>query len=266
MRNILKAEFKKLRSSVFMYVLLALTFILPLINSGFLALISNLVEGEDVGGLLDVLNAPYTYAVSFNPTNNVGLLLIITIVVLGSNDFSQNTIRNKIIAGYSKDKIFLSSLVFNLIIAVATMLIYSSSTYLFHGLFNGFVAGEFWQIFKYGVIAYSSIVVIYTIATILTYHFKNIVAPLLITIGILLGVFAVYSILTSVPKNIVDFSFVRHVVPLVNLLSPSFNLNPTSVSIALETKLWWGDLLVNVGHTAWLILLGISVARKTDYK
>lgn len=266
MKNILKAEFKKLRSSVFMYILLALTVILPFLNSGFLALIDRLVGEADVGGLLGLFNAPYAYAVSFSPTNNVGLLLMITIVVLGANDFSQNTIRNKIIAGYSKQTIFFSTLIYNLIIVGVTMLIYSSATYLFHGLFNGFVAGDFLQIFKYGVIAYSSLIIVYTITTLLTYHFKNIIAPLLITLGSLLGVFALTSILMSIPTQIVDLSFVKHVVPVINLLGPSFDINPSNTSISIVTDLWWVDLLVNMAYIVLFMILGVSIANKTDYK
>ena len=160
MLNILKAEFKKLRSAVFMYILIGLAIILPLINSGFLALINKIVGEGEAGNIFDIFNTPYSYATSFSPLNNIGLLLIITIVVLGANDFSQNTIRNKIIAGYPKHTIFLASLVYNLIIMFGLMFVYTTATYLSSSLFNGFIAGEFWIIFRFGVIAYSSLMVI----------------------------------------------------------------------------------------------------------
>ena len=73
----------------------------------------------------------------------------------------------KIIAGYPKPIIFLSSLIYNLVIMTLIMLTHTSATYLFNGVFNGFVASEFLDVFKYGVIGFSSLFVVYTLVTVL---------------------------------------------------------------------------------------------------
>ena len=266
MVNILKAEFKKLRSAVFIYILIALAIILPLINTGFLALIAKLLETSEVSDFLTIINTPYAYAASFSPLNNIGLLLFITVVVFAANDFTQNTIRNKIIAGYEKPTIFLASLSFNLIIMLTLMFLYSSTTYVATAAFSGFKASEFWIIFKFGVIAYSSLVVVYTLLTLLTYHFKNIIAPLLITLGILFGLLMIYSLLLNVPTTLMDFTFLEHVFPVIRLINPRFIVNNEVLTLTVDTSLWWVDLLSNLGHLTWLTLLGIHVSRTTDYK
>ncbi len=266
MKNMLKADFKKIFSAKSIYVLLAIAILIPFVTSGLLSLIESLLSGTGLEAFPNIFSAAYLYSASFSPTNNVGIIVLITLVVLGANEFSQNTIRNKIIAGYPKPIIFLSSLIYNLVIMTLIMLTHTSATYLFNGVFNGFVASEFLDVFKYGVIGFSSLFVVYTLVTVLLFKFKNIVSPLLITFVSLIFINSVYSVLNSITAEEVDFTFLQHVFPIIRVLSPTMLINLESISISIETHLWWVDLLVNLVHVTWLTFLGIFVTKKTDFK
>lgn len=268
MKNILKAEFRKFFNSKFTFILLGIALIIPLFTTGGIKLLFSIADdgSGNVDEIIRLLSGPRLYATSFNLLNNVGLLLLITVVVLGSNDFSQNTIRNKIIAGYKKEVIYLSSLIYNLIIMALVMFIYSGATYLFYIAFNSFILSEFLTVLSFATIAFSGLATFYALVTIFIYKNKNIVGPLLISIGILILLIALYQVMVVFSTPSMDLRVIQHVFPIIRVLNPSFVFNTDTMGVDLDTSLWWVSLLVNLGHLSWLTLLGTRVAKKTDYK
>lgn len=106
-------------------------------------------------------------------------MMIIFISLIVAQDFSQFTVRNKIIAGYSRTKIYFNVLIVNLVLALGTTFINSSSTYLTALLFQGFQNPEFWEVFKFGLIGYSSVMMLFAFNTLLVVNFKKATGPLL---------------------------------------------------------------------------------------
>jgi len=195
MKKLLIADLRRIFKGKGIYVLMTLGFIFPAISALIVQLSGLAADVAELGDLAaEVFNPVALYAGSFNPTQNIGLILLIVVAVLISGEFTNNTIRNKIVAGHSKTSLFLSSLVTVLTYVFVVVLVNSSFTYLFNSISFGFGLQPFSAYFKRGLVAYSSIFVIYTIMTLLTYQFKNLAGPL----GLVLGIYFVLMMISTI--------------------------------------------------------------------
>ena len=195
MKKLLIADLRRIFKGKGIYVLMILGFIFPAISALIVQLSGLANDVAELGDLAaEVFNPVALYAGSFNPTQNIGLILLIVVAVLISGEFTNNTIRNKIVAGHSKTSLFLSSLVTVLTYVFVVVLVNSSFTYLFNSISFGFGLQPFSACFKRGLVAYSSIFVIYTIMTLLTYQFKNLAGPL----GLVLGIYFVLMMISTI--------------------------------------------------------------------
>lgn len=193
MKKLLIADLRRIFKGKGIYVLMILGFIFPAISALIVQLSGPPADVAELGDLAaEVFNPVALYAGSFNPTQNIGLILLIVVAVLISGEFTNNTIRNKIVAGHSKTSLFLSSLVTVLTYVFVVVLVNSSFTYLFNSI--SFGLQPFSDYFKRGLVAYSSIFVIYTIMTLLTYQFKNLAGPL----GLVLGIYFVLMMISTI--------------------------------------------------------------------
>ena len=108
MRNLYTADLKRiLKSKLFMATcILAGVFALinPLLNK---LLFEALDLGELLGSMVTAKSMTFT---SFLPGDNLGLVMPILIAISVCQDFSQGTVRNKIICGKSRTAIYLSHL------------------------------------------------------------------------------------------------------------------------------------------------------------
>jgi len=259
MKTLLIADLRRIFKGKGIYVLMTLGFIFPAI-SALIVQLSGLAANDvaELGDLAaEVFNPVALYAGSFNPTQNIGLILLIVVGVLISGEFTNNTIRNKIVAGHSKTSLFLSSLVTVLTYVFVVILVNSSFTYLFNSISFGFGLQPFSAYFKRGLVAYSSIFVIYTIMTLLTYQFKNLAGPL----GLVLGIYFVLMMISTIV-----FSFnggTGFKAKVLFYIFPFLYLSGIATPIKLE---WLWATLTNVGYLALLTTLGILLANRTDYK
>jgi ABC-type transport system involved in multi-copper enzyme maturation permease subunit len=257
MKKLLIADLRRIFKGKGIYVLMILGFIFPAI-SALIVQLSGLAANDvaELGDLAaEVFNPVALYAGSFNPTQNIGLILLIVVAVLISGEFTNNTIRNKIVAGHSKTSLFLSSLVTVLTYVFVVVLVNSSFTYLFNSI--SFGLQPFSDYFKRGLVAYSSIFVIYTIMTLLTYQFKNLAGPL----GLVLGIYFVLMMISTIV-----FSFnggTGFKAKVLFYIFPFLYLSGIATPIKLE---WLWATLTNVGYLALLTTLGILLANRTDYK
>jgi ABC-type transport system involved in multi-copper enzyme maturation permease subunit len=257
MKKLLIADLRRIFKGKGIYVLMILGFIFPAI-SALIVQLSGLAA-DDVAELGDlaaeVFNPVALYAGSFNPTQNIGLILLIVVGVLISGEFTNNTIRNKIVAGHSKTSLFLSSLVTVLTYVFVVVLVNSSFTYLFNSI--SFGLQPFSDYFKRGLVAYSSIFVIYTIMTLLTYQFKNLAGPL----GLVLGIYFVLMMISTIVFSFNEGTGFK--AKVLFYIFPFLYLSGIATPIKLE---WLWATLTNVGYLALLTTLGILLANRTDYK
>lgn len=256
MKKLLIADLRRIFKGKGIYVLMTLGFIFPAISALIVQLSGLAGDVAELGDLaVEVFNPVALYAGSFNPTQNIGLILLIVVAVLISGEFTNNTIRNKIVAGHSKTSLFLSSLVTVLTYVFVVVLVNSSFTYLFNSI--SFGLQPFSDYFKRGLVAYSSIFVIYTIMTLLTYQFKNLAGPL----GLVLGIYFVLMMISTIV-----FSFnggTGFKAKVLFYIFPFLYLSGIATPIKLE---WLWATLTNVGYLALLTTLGILLANRTDYK
>lgn len=256
MKKLLIADLRRIFKGKGIYVLMILGFIFPAISALIVQLSGLAADVAELGDLAaEVFNPVALYAGSFNPTQNIGLILLIVVAVLISGEFTNNTIRNKIVAGHSKTSLFLSSLVTVLTYVFVVVLVNSSFTYLFNSI--SFGLQPFSDYFKRGLVAYSSIFVIYTIMTLLTYQFKNLAGPL----GLVLGIYFVLMMISTIV-----FSFnggTGFKAKVLFYIFPFLYLSGIATPIKLE---WLWATLTNVGYLALLTTLGILLANRTDYK
>lgn len=257
MKKLLIADLRRIFKGKGIYVLMTLGFIFPAI-SALIVQLSGLAANDvaELGDLAaEVFNPVALYAGSFNPTQNIGLILLIVVGVLISGEFTNNTIRNKIVAGHSKTSLFLSSLVTVLTYVFVVVLVNSSFTYLFNSI--SFGLQPFSDYFKRGLVAYSSIFVIYTIMTLLTYQFKNLAGPL----GLVLGIYFVLMMISTIVFSFNEGTGFK--AKVLFYIFPFLYLSGIATPIKLE---WLWATLTNVGYLALLTTLGILLANRTDYK
>lgn len=256
MKKLLIADLRRIFKGKGIYVLMILGFIFPAISALIVQLSGLANDVAELGDLAaEVFNPVALYAGSFNPTQNIGLILLIVVGVLISGEFTNNTIRNKIVAGHSKTSLFLSSLVTVLTYVFVVVLVNSSFTYLFNSI--SFGLQPFSDYFKRGLVAYSSIFVIYTIMTLLTYQFKNLAGPL----GLVLGIYFVLMMISTIVFSFNEGTGFK--AKVLFYIFPFLYLSGIATPIKLE---WLWATLTNVGYLALLTTLGILLANRTDYK
>ncbi|MBR7111314.1 MAG: hypothetical protein IKC75_00080 [Clostridia bacterium] len=126
MRDLYVTDLKRiLKDKLFMVTcILAGVFALitPLLNK---VLFEALDMGELLGGMINAKSMLFT---SLLPGDNLGLIMPILIAIVVCKDFSQGTVRNKIISGKSRAAIFLSHLLSAATVICTLMLLHALLT------------------------------------------------------------------------------------------------------------------------------------------
>ena len=104
----------------------------------FLYLFIDLSMESLFGENIKFLTGPNMLLTSFNPADNFGLAIPICIITFICLEFTQGTIRNKIIGGHSKFKIYLALFLSGLVLAFSLLLVYSGLCTLIGIIFGGF--------------------------------------------------------------------------------------------------------------------------------
>ena len=140
MGRLLKAFFFKLSRD--------LTFRITLIIGAVMAVaISLLYFGmqkfllDELGGGVEgvkLVCGQMMFTTSMSPVQNYGLVIPINLIIFTCLEFSQGTIRNKIIAGNSKFKIYASLYVTGLVFALSLLSVYILICTGFGAIFGGF--------------------------------------------------------------------------------------------------------------------------------
>ena len=122
MFDLLKADLKRVfKDKLFMILcIIAGAFILftPLLYKALFSAI----DMEDMMGM--AINAKTLLFAAFSPSSDLGLIMPILVMIVLCKDFSQGTVRNKIICGKSRSQIFLSMLITCIIVMCGVMLAY----------------------------------------------------------------------------------------------------------------------------------------------
>ena len=126
MRNLYVADLKRILKDKLFTVTCILAGVFAVINP---LLNKILFEALDMGDLLGgMMNAKSMLFTAFLPGDNLGLMMPILVAIIVCKDFSQGTVRNKVISGKSRALIFLSHLLSAATVMCALMLLHALLT------------------------------------------------------------------------------------------------------------------------------------------
>ena len=286
MGNLLKAFFFKLRRD--------LTFRITLfIGLGLAVFMTAVYLLIDIG-INNVLSMPEKQWIfcngqtllvtTLNPCQNFGLAIPINLITFTVLEFTSGTIRNKIITGNSKSKIyfslFLSGLVFTfaliisyvgLCVGVASIIgKFNANGMIFTTLGTGNITPDFvWKLLVLGVLAY----ILITAATIFfATLFRNIGPCIPIVIILLMACYLSATIvaaisLTGLEENTIKFvcNAVRYINPLYSLTAYDISSGESTV-ISISNESFIIQAANNLIYTIAFLLGGWGIFIRRDVK
>lgn len=128
MRNLLKADFKRILQDKLLLVVVILAVVFAAITPLLYALLFSdpEVAGDDL--FVTFISGKAQFFGAFSLGNNMGLIAPVLLAIALCKDFSFGTVRNKIIAGKSRSAIYLSLFTTCATIFIAVMLLYAFLT------------------------------------------------------------------------------------------------------------------------------------------
>ena len=126
MGNIFKAFFFKLKKDISFRIIGIIGLVVAVLLPTILFLIDlGISQLNDDGKIIHMLCTGQSLLVSsWSPTQNFGLAIPITLITLTVLEFTHGTIRNKVISGYSKTKIYLGLYFTGLLYTLAIISLY----------------------------------------------------------------------------------------------------------------------------------------------
>lgn len=256
MYKLLKVDLYKLKKDKTALIGAIISAALLLFTVG-LTLSIKLLGQSNMAGLEALFAPKSTYVQGFQMGSNAGLVVIIIIAVITTKEFTQNTIRLKIINGFDRKKIYLSTLITNLIYGISIMLGYSLLTLMFNSLLVGygteFNAQEIADLVIVTIVAVVYIVLYISLVTAVSMKFQRIGATIGISIGVILAEALLYSFVVMLPilaGNIpVEVYKVLHIFPSVGmgtLMAYTFNAETIAIMLASAITLVVGINLLAV--------------------
>lgn len=207
-----------------------------------------------------------TYIQGFQMANNAGLVSIIIIVIVTARDFTQNTLRLKILNGHNRTKIYLSTLFTNIIFGVIVVFVYSLlslvSGILLFGYGSAFTVAEFFSLAGSTLMALIYVLLFISIGTAITMRFKTIGASIGITMAVLLGESILASLLHMLPTTVGKipewFMNTLNILPTVAFI----NIMSFKTSTLVTTII----ILSGLSLLALVNFLGINSFKNSDIK
>lgn len=221
MRNLYVTDIKRIIKDKLFLVSCILAGVFAIINP---ILNKVLFEAVDLGEMLGTMNAKTMMFTSFLPGDNVGLIMPILISIIVCKDFSQGTVRNKIISGNSRTKIYISHLLSSATVMCAVMLIHGLLTLGLSLCFFSYQSGDFTAAdlgylilsLLFEMIVYFAISAIITLIAILS---KNIGICLLLYLAVSFGFSIVGAIFTVIGALIDPQNAIYGVIEFINALN-----------------------------------------------
>lgn len=151
MINLWKANIFKVRKDVLTYVCLGLCLLMSLGN-GVMGIFFDVIV--DVPEAKEMLEGMYTgrtlFISTLSPVNNMGFMIPIFLYIIMNRDYNTGAIRQKVIGGYSRTKIYLSSYLVTLVCGLVFQLFNMVCSLVFGTLFFGY--GSKWGAEELGLL------------------------------------------------------------------------------------------------------------------
>ena len=289
MGRLLKAFFFKISKDIAFRVVLFIGIGLALLMTGLYFLMDMAVGsfGADEGIGVKFLTGPNMLLTSLSPVDNYGLAIPIMLITFVCLEFSQGSIRNKIIAGHSKFEIYGSLMLSGLILTFTLLTTYVGLCTLMGTIFGGFnlddptmsltsittltAAGKLDYIYILEMLLFT--VMVYTSITAFTIFFASIirsVGPCIPIIIISLMVLSVGGTMIAAFGQLFESDVLIHVV---KILDPLFAISGGGTVINEETLVTHFDeetliwtVANNLGYSAAFFFGGAAIFSRSDIK
>lgn len=260
MINLLKADFYKLFKTKMFYILIIVCSVLTIISVGSNALLKFLAENL-VDDMPIVIDGRATMFSTYNLTSNVGLIIPIFIGIFTLTDIRHGTIRNKIIIGESKTKVYLShfivSTTFALISIIISFILSLILSLILFGYGHEFNGTEFLNFLRCLIIGLLTFVYIASISTFFALITKS--TPLTIIFTLLVAI--ALSIIASVSFMIPNEKYVK----IFYILPTYANIMLTQTG-ELSLELFLFGFFSSILFIALNLFLGTLLFKKIDLK
>ena len=304
MGNLFKAFFFKIKKDISFRIVcfigLGFSILIPLILF-LIDLGISFIDGEGGGAITHMFcNGQSLLISSWSPTQNFGLAIPINLITFTVLEFSNGTIRNKIISGYSKTKIYLGLYLTGLVYTIALISVYvlisfglgcafggfdpNGSTFILSSMTSGNINPEFiWKLIVLAILAYT---VIASMTIFFSTLFRNIgpsipvVIVLIIATSIMGTISQVLLLLgegdggTTVEQVMVGIGkFLKAINPVHSLSSfdtETVITNPETyemtTTIGISWTSFWTEVSNNLVYIAAFFTGGLLIFRKRDVK
>lgn len=284
MANLFKAFFFKLRHDLTFKI----TLIIGVSLAVFLTLIYLAVDLIAFEKLGVTLNGQSMLVSSFSPTQNFGLAIPINLLTFTVMEFNQGAIRNKIIAGHSKAKLYTSIFLTGLIFTFVLIAVYSLLTFGLGCAIGGLApqvvemggegaeemasagigtlydANYIWRIIIIACFSYLSIV---SFCVFVATLFRSVGAsiPMVMIPIVLCSVLATMSSL-FVGENDALLNVMRIVDPLYALSSSEITMDGMSAYKTISDFTFISGVINNIVYTAIFFASGLIIFQRRDVK
>ncbi len=263
MRELITVDAFRHRKDILWKVALIVIAVIAVMNGGIFFLAKVLTDEEE---FLQLLCGRSMFGSGYSISGNVGLLTVLFAGVIVCKDFSMGTIRNKMIRGYSRDKIFLSGLLVNcvavvLFVTINVLVLFGAITLaLGYGApFDLAELGEMCKIVLCGTMLYLAMS---ALVTLLAFSTQSTVMTIVIYIAIILGMDIVYVTL----QTMVNLGTLPEVFGKIVGLLPSQQCMELVEIGTLGAKDVLRIVLANAIYTVVFAGMGLMIFRKRDVK
>ena len=236
MSRLLKADLYRMWKSRLTLIALILALAFPL----FMVLLYVGIRamsglGDEMLDAVSMFNANTVIGSCYSLTNNIGLVVPAFAGILVCTDYSNGTLRNKVIAGNRRSEIYLSHLIVTILFSVVIMTIYTGMTTVFSLLFLPFqrdpsmnLAREVLYFVSYGTMTF---VFIATVSTLFAMTFRNAAPTIIFTI-----VLALLLMILDTVVSLIDYSKYRYIIYAIPTFGANFfTLNNMSITALFST-------------------------------
>ena len=227
--------------------------------------------GEEMGGML--FNANSLIGSAYSLSNNIGLVVPAFAGILVCSDYTNGTLRNKVIAGNRRSHIYLSHLIVSILFSVVVITIYAAVTAglaLLFFPFNWDSALDLGREILYFVVnGTMSFAFIATVSTLLALTLRNVAPTIIFTIVFSIVLLALSSIVMLV--NYEPYKYAVYCIP--TFAGNFFTLNSTGIFGLLgETADASRDVIFIEGMLSYLFfgavhtVIGLLLFKKRDIR
>lgn len=274
MNRLLKADLYRMCKSRLTMIALILASAFPvvvvLLYVGIRAMAG--LEPDMIGSEL-LFNANTVIGSCYSLTNNIGMIVPAFAGVLVCADYTNGTLRNKVIAGNRRTEIYLSHLIVSILFSVAIITIYTVLTTALSLLllpFSRDPSGNlFSEVFRFAAYGTMTFVFIATVSTLFAMTFRSIAPTIIFTIVPAILLLTANSVLLMI-----DYSAYKYLVYFIPTFGANFfNLNSAGLFDLMGGGVSGSDTLIFAeGMLSYLFfgalntVLGILIFNKRDVK